>query len=547
MDGSQRHSEVAERSSMNRDWWRGAALYQVYPRSYADANGDGVGDLAGITQRLDHIADLNMDGIWISPFFKSPMRDFGYDVSDYCDVDPIFGTLEDFDLLVEKAHGLGLKVVIDMVLSHSSVEHPWFQQSRMTKDGNRSDWYVWADPRPDGTPPTNWQSVFTGPAWTWDARRKQYYLHNFLSTQPDLNVRNPEVQDALLRIMRFWLDRGVDGFRLDALNFYMHNPNFLDNPPVDDATGAERPFDYQQRINNRSHPDIFPFLAKLRAEAENHGAVFLLAEIGDQSSEEEMIDYAEYSEGVHSSYSFVFLGDDPLTPALIKDAFAPWLRRSAWPTWTFSNHDAPRAVSRFGRDGNIPAIRQLFALLAAMRGTLILYQGEEGGMVQAHVPYEALQDPEAMANWPLTKGRDGARTPLVWNTDVPLGGFSARHDVQPWLPVDPRHLTAGLEDQASDPGSAVSGAREIFGYRRGERRLTDGELAFLDDLDDDCLGVIRWPAGDEDKKLLCLFNLSAEPREVPADMVGDIRLAQGFDSLSGDLSGYGFVFAEYAE
>ena len=213
-------------------WWRGAAIYQIYPRSFADSNGDGIGDLPGITGRLDYVARLGVDAIWLSPFFKSPMRDFGYDVSDYCDVDPVFGSLGDFDALVAKAHGLGLKVIVDQVYSHTSDQHAWFQESRSDSDHPRAEWYVWADAKPDGSPPSNWQSVFGGPAWTWDARRGQYYLHNFLPEQPDLNVHNPEVQEALLNVARFWLDRGVDGFRIDAINFAMHDQMLRDNPPA---------------------------------------------------------------------------------------------------------------------------------------------------------------------------------------------------------------------------------------------------------------------------------------------------------------------------
>jgi alpha-glucosidase len=247
-------------------WWHGAAIYQIYPRSFADSNGDGIGDLAGITARLDHVARLGADAIWISPFFTSPMRDFGYDVADYCDVDPVFGTLADFDALVARAHDLGLKVTIDQVYAHTSDQHPWFVASRQSRDNPYADWYVWEDPKPDGSPPSNWQSVFGGPAWRWDARRCQYYLHNFLAEQPQVNAHNPAVQQAILDVMRFWLDRGVDGFRIDALNFLMHEPSLRDNPPApDDGRRRTRPFDYQLKLYNQSHADIVPFVERLRA------------------------------------------------------------------------------------------------------------------------------------------------------------------------------------------------------------------------------------------------------------------------------------------
>ncbi len=264
-----------------RPWWKGAVIYQIYPRSFADSNGDGIGDLPGITARLDHVASLGVDAIWLSPFFTSPMKDFGYDVADYRDVDPIFGTLEDFDALVARAHELGLKVVIDQVYSHTSDEHPWFTESRSSRTNARADWYVWADAKPDGSPPSNWQSVFGGPAWTWDARRGQYYLHNFLKEQPQLHVHHAEVQAELLATARFWLDRGVDGFRLDAINFMMHEPTMRDNPPAPDTGKTRtRPFDFQLKLYNQSHADIVPFLERIRATLDEYGDRFTVAEVG---------------------------------------------------------------------------------------------------------------------------------------------------------------------------------------------------------------------------------------------------------------------------
>jgi alpha-glucosidase len=281
--------EAAQPHTATQPWWRGAAIYQVYPRSFMDANGDGIGDLPGVTARLDYIAALGVDAIWISPFFTSPMKDFGYDVADYCDVDPIFGTLADFDTLVTKAHALGLKVLIDQVYAHTSDEHAWFAASRASRSGDLADWYVWADPKADGSPPSNWQSVFGGPAWTWDARRGQYYLHNFLPGQPQLNCHVPAVQDALLDAARFWLDRGVDGFRLDALNFAMHDPALTDNPPApDNGKQRTRPFDYQQHLYNQSHPDIVGFIERIRTLCDDYGAVFTMAEVGGNHALDEM-------------------------------------------------------------------------------------------------------------------------------------------------------------------------------------------------------------------------------------------------------------------
>ena len=298
-------------------WWRGAAIYQIYPRSFADSNGDGIGDLPGITNRLDYVARLGVDAIWLSPFFKSPMRDFGYDVSDYCDVDPVFGSLADFDALVAKAHALGLKVIVDQVYSHTSDQHSWFQESRSGSDSARADWYVWADAKPDGSPPSNWQSVFGGPAWTWDARRGQYYLHNFLPEQPDLNVHNPEVQDALLNVARFWLDRGVDGFRIDAINFAMHDQQLRDNPPATHDRKRGRPFDFQQHIYNQSHPDIVKFLERLREVTDSYGGRFTLAEVGGDHALAEMKEFTGGDRRLNSAYGFDFLYAEKLTPKLV--------------------------------------------------------------------------------------------------------------------------------------------------------------------------------------------------------------------------------------
>ncbi|MDB5680872.1 MAG: alpha-glucosidase, partial [Sphingomonas bacterium] len=319
-------NEVARMTALQaatREWWRGAVIYQIYPRSFADSNGDGIGDLPGITARLDHVASLGVDGIWLSPFFTSPMLDFGYDVADYCDVDPIFGTLADFDALIARAHELGLKVLIDQVYSHSSDHHPWFRESRTDRTNPRADWYVWADAKVDGSPPNNWQSVFGGPAWTWDARRGQYYMHNFLSEQPQLHVHNPAVQDALLATAQFWLDRRVDGFRIDAINFAIHDPALTDNPPAPPGPRT-RPFDFQLHIHNQSQPEIPLFLERLRALADRYGATFTVAEVGGPTPEAEMHAFTEGNRRLNSAYGFNFLYADKLTPALVRDALAQW-------------------------------------------------------------------------------------------------------------------------------------------------------------------------------------------------------------------------------
>ena len=490
------------------EWWRGAVLYQVYPRSFADTNGDGVGDLPGVTAHLEHIASLGVDGLWLSPFFTSPMKDFGYDVADYRGVDPVFGTLDDFDRLVEKAHGLGLKVVIDQVYSHTSDQHPWFAESRRDRTNPKADWYVWADAKPDGTPPSNWQSVFGGPAWTWDARRGQYFMHNFLPEQPQLNARNPAVQDALLDAARFWLDRGVDGFRLDAINFAIHDPSLRDNPPMPPGVGKRtRPFDFQDKLYNQSHPDILPFLNRVRAVMDGYGDRFTVAEVGGEHADREMRLFTAGTDRLHSAYGFLYLYADALKRELVEAGEGMWPngRGEGWPSWTFSNHDAPRAVSRWaeGRDPRALA-EMMMLLLMTLRGNAFIYQGEELGLPQAEVPFERLVDPEAIVNWPQTLGRDGARTPMPWCSNQPQAGFST---AEPWLPVDPAHVPLAVDVQEAEPLSMLKATRRLVRLRRAHPALRIGSMTILDTPEP--LLVFRREAAGE--RLMAAFNLGHEP------------------------------------
>lgn len=488
------------------DWWRGAVIYQIYPRSFADANGDGIGDLKGITDKLDHVASLGVDGVWLSPFFTSPMKDFGYDVADFCDVDPIFGTLADFDALLARAHTLGLKVIIDQVYSHTSDQHAWFQASRESRTGDKADWYIWADAREDGTPPNNWQSVFMGPSWTWDNRRGQYYMHNFLSSQPDLNVHNPEVQEALLASAKFWLDRGVDGFRMDAVNFMMHDPEFRDNPPAYEDRGP-KPFDRQEHLYNQSHADIPKFLARMRKLMDAYPGTFTVAEVGGERALEEMQLYTEGDSRLNTAYSFEFLEADSLSAIVIRAAVEAWpdTPGMGWPSFTFSNHDRPRATTRWGLDldaEDSPAFaKMLNMLILSLRGSVCLYQGEELGLPQAHVPYERLTDPEAIANWPATLGRDGTRTPMPWQKGAPHAGFGAH---EPWLPMDPRHEVRAVSVQEADENSVLNALRDFLKFRKGEKALIKGAIAFLD-APEPVLAFRRTLAGES---RLCVFNLS---------------------------------------
>jgi len=504
----------AEQPADTLPWWKGAVIYQIYPRSFQDSNGDGIGDLRGITDRLDHIADLGADAIWISPFFTSPMRDFGYDIADYCDVDPIFGTLADFDALVARAHALGLKVTIDQVYAHSSDLHDWFAQSRQSRNNDKADWYVWADPKADGTPPCNWQSVFGGPAWTWDARRGQYYMHQFLASQPQLNVHNPAVQDALLAAMRFWLDRGVDGFRLDALNHAMHDPLFRDNPPApDDGSLRTRPFDYQIKRYSQSHPDVVPFVERIRTLCDEYGAIFTVAEVGGALAEQEMKAYTAGNRRLNSAYGFNFLYTDALTPALVAETVARWPDKPGmgWPSWAFENHDAPRALSRWCAPEHQAAFARLkVTLLMALRGNAILYQGEELGITQVDIPFERLQDPEAIANWPLTLSRDGARTPLPWSVTAAQAGFTSG---EPWLPIGDDNIARAVDAQQADPQSLFHFTRAMLSLRKRTPALRHGSLEILV-ADASCLAFRRHT---ETQSMLCVFNLGATDRKWPID------------------------------
>lgn len=471
-------AKTMARAELDRDWWRGAVIYQIYPRSYQDSNGDGIGDLNGITRRLPYIASLGVDAIWISPFFTSPMKDFGYDVSDYCDVDPMFGSLADFDALVEMAHRLGIKVMIDLVLSHSSDQHAWFKESRQSRDNPKADWYVWADPKQDGTPPNNWLSIFGGSAWQWDTRREQYYLHNFLVEQPDLNFHCPEVQEALLDVVRFWLDRGVDGFRLDTINFYIHDKQLRDNPPLPtemrnaSIAPSVNPYNYQLHIHSKNQPENLEFLKRFRAILDEYPGSTCVGEVGDaQRGLEIMGEYTSGGDKAHMCYAFDFLSGKDLTSERVievlraVDVAAP----DGWACWAFSNHDVPRHATRWDLG---PAAQKAYAtLILTLRGSVCLYQGEELGLPEAEVPFEDLQDPYGIEFWPEFKGRDGCRTPMVWENSNQNGGFSEH---TPWLPVSHAHLSHAVAAEEEEPGAPLHHYRKAIAFRKAHKALTRG-------------------------------------------------------------------------
>lgn len=495
------------------DWWRGAVIYQIYPRSFQDSNGDGIGDLRGIADRLPHVASLGVDAIWISPFFTSPMKDFGYDVSNYCDVDPMFGTLADFDALVAKAHELGLRVMIDLVLSHTSDQHPWFGESRASRDNDKSNWYVWSDPKPDGNPPNNWLSIFGGPAWQWDGRRQQYYLHNFLTSQPDLNFHEPAVQDALLDVARFWLRRGVNGFRLDTINFYVHDQQLRDNPPLAEelrnATIAPQvnPYNHQEHLYDKNQPENLDFLRKLRAEMEPYGAA-AVGEVGDAQKGLEIL--GEYTAGddlMQMCYAFEFLANDRPTAQEIADVMnkVDVVAADGWACWAFSNHDVKRHASRWnlGSDG----LKLMSTLMMCLRGSACIYQGEELGLTEADVPFEALQDPYGIEFWPEFKGRDGCRTPMVWEKSNDNGGFSQG---KPWLPVSPEHLRNAVQAQEDDTDALLHHYRKAIALRQNHAALRKGEHS-APEADGTVLYFTRQFDGET---IFCAFNLGDAPTDV---------------------------------
>ncbi|PWR03126.1 alpha-glucosidase [Meridianimarinicoccus roseus] len=496
------------------DWWRGAAIYQIYPRSFQDSNGDGIGDLGGIIHRLDHVARLGVDAIWISPFFRSPMLDFGYDVSDYRDVDPMFGSLGDFDALIDRAHGLGLKVLIDLVLSHTSDQHPWFRESRSSRDNAKADWYVWADAKPDGSPPNNWLSIFGGSAWEWDGERMQYYLHNFLTSQPDLNFHCPEVQEELLDVARYWMDRGVDGFRLDTVNFYFHDKQLRDNPPLavedrnENTAPAVNPYNFQDHLYDKTQPENLAFLRRLRAVLNDYPGATTVGEVGEsQRGTQVQADYTAGNDLLHMCYDFDFLSNVYPSGTQVARVLERFQRivTEGWACWAYSNHDVVRHTSRWNMQE--PAARAYAGLMMCMRGSICLYQGEELGLTEAYVPFEDLQDPYGKRFWPKFKGRDGCRTPMPWVDDSHNGGFTDGH---PWLPVAMEHLRRAVSVQERDAGSTLSFYRDMLAFRKAHVALRKGAMQVIEARDD----FIAFARVHDGHEVFCAFNLSGEGVDV---------------------------------
>ena len=526
------------------DWWRGGVIYQVYPRSFQDQSGNGIGDLPGIIRRLDHIASLGVDAIWLSPFFASPMEDMGYDISDYKAVDPLFGTLADFDELIEKAHARGIKVVIDQVISHTSDKHPWFIESKSSPDNPKADWYVWTDPTKAGAVPNNWQSVFGGTSWEWNATRRQYYLHNFLVSQPDLNFHNPDVRDAVLDVLRFWLERGVDGFRFDTVNFYFHDQQLRNNPPkhAGKLVKAVKPYNMQNHRFDKTRPENLDFLKRVRSLLDEFGAMSV-GEVGEEDRPiEVMAEYTEGKERLHMAYSFEMLSPN-FNPEHFRSRIEGFFKGAphGWPCWSFSNHDVIRHVSRWlGHATDRDAIaRQAIALLLGFRGSVCIYQGEELGLTESELEFEELTDPPGIRFWPEDKGRDGCRTPIPWESGAAPNGFTTG---KPWLPVKPPQSALNVADQEKDEGSVLNHYRALLKLRKEHAELVSGDISFFRT----AAPVLAFRRDLDGKTLICAFNLSAAP--VSARLVnarGGTLLEPSKANLKGaslDLPANGFAY-----
>jgi alpha-glucosidase len=486
-------------------WWRGAVIYQIYPLSFADSNGDGFGDLPGIEAHLDHVAWLGADAVWLSPVFRSPMRDWGYDVSGHTEIDPLFGTLDDLDRVIARAHALGLRILLDQVWSHTSDQHPWFAASRQARSGPFADWYVWADPAPDGSPPNNWLSVFGGAAWRWEPRRRQYYLYHFLESQPKLNLRNPAVVAAILEIGQFWLERGIDGFRLDAVDFLLHDAGLRSNPPAPVAEIPLKPFGMQIHRYDMMQEEARGVICAIRALTDRYPGTVTLAELSSQPGAYARIADYTGSDGFHLGYTLRLLRG-AFSASLFADALIEGADAIAAFSlcWGFGNHDVVRAATRWGSD-NLERLRLAIYLMAALPGTLCLYQGDELGLPEAVLEHQEIRDPFGIAYWPDFVGRDGARTPMPWRGDLAHGGFTGGST--PWLPVPDAHLPLAVDNQTRDPGSILNIWRECLSWRKTCTPVLYGTVEHVATQGP----VLAFERVFESERILCVFNLGSEP------------------------------------
>ncbi|MFV9505280.1 MAG: alpha-amylase family glycosyl hydrolase [Oscillochloridaceae bacterium umkhey_bin13] len=451
---------------MHHPWWQTGVIYQIYPRSFQDSNGDGIGDLPGIISRLDYLQWLGVDAIWLSPIYPSPMADFGYDVADYTAIDPIFGSLADFDRLVAAAHGRGLRVILDLVPNHSSDEHPWFVQSRADRDNPYRDWYIWRDPASDGGPPNNWRSNFGGPAWTFDPTTGQYYLHLFDPKQPDLNWRNPAVRTAIHEAMRFWFRRGVDGFRIDVIWMLIKHPDLPDNPP-NPTWQPGQPDQWQfERIYDQDQPEVHAVIRELRAVSDEFPERVLIGEIY-MRVEDLVAYYGAKLDEVHLPFNFNLVTMESWSAARVRDLVARYeaaLPAGAWPNWVVGNHDQSRVASRLGQ----PMARLAQILLLTLRGTPTLYYGDELALEDVPVPPERVVDPQGLRTPGMS--RDPARSPMLWDGQ-PGAGFS---DGEPWLPLAPDYATRNVAAQRNDPQTMLALTQHLLELRQASPALQFG-------------------------------------------------------------------------
>ncbi len=496
-------------------WWLDGVIYQIYPRSFSDSNGDGLGDIPGITSHLDYLADLGVDAIWLSPVYPSPDKDFGYDVSDYVAIDPHFGSMADFDRLVAEAHSRGLHVIMDMVMNHTSDQHGWFKESRSSRDNPKRDWYIWKDPLPSprlpsllskkavvGKPPNNWQASFGGKAWEYDANTGQYYLHLFTIEQPDVNWRNQEVRKAQLDAFRFWMDRGVDGFRLDVFNAYFKHPALPDNPPKFGLRG----FDRQHHIYDIDQPDMVPLLNELRLLLDSYPHRYAVGETYFASLKK-ILSYCG-PDKLHAAFSFDFTSKDlvyPWNPRWIMEQVtrreAAFNAANIWPTTVLSNHDLPRAASRYSHGENDVQAKTSMALLLTLRGTPFMYYGEEIGMRDIHLRRNEILDPPGRKYWPIYKGRDGCRSPMQWSEAV-HAGFSTAN---PWLPVHPNYETRNVAAQREDPDSLLNFTKDLLALRRKLPALRQGDFVPVKT----SRGVAAYLRQTEAQSILVALNFSS--------------------------------------
>ncbi|WP_016956037.1 alpha-amylase family glycosyl hydrolase [Catenovulum agarivorans] len=492
-------------------WWRGAVIYQIYPRSFYDSNNDGIGDLPGVYAQLDYIANLGVDAVWLSPFFKSPMKDYGYDISNYRQVDPVFGDVEDVKKIVAKAHSLGLKVLMDMVLCHTSDQHTWFKQSRSSKCNDKADWYIWVDPNDDGTPPNNWLSIFGGSAWEWDSHREQYYLHHFLSSQPSLNFHNSAVRQQMLDETEFWLQMGIDGFRFDAINFCFHDSLLTNNPAKckDKRRGrgfsTDNPYAYQYHYYDNTRPENIAFIEDLRELLNQYPGAISLGEIAAEDSIETMAEYTHSNNRLHLAYNFELLTDE-CNASYLHQVINQVNQKitGGWPCWAIGNHDVVRVRNRWGGDkGSLAQTKLYHTLLLSLKGSACLYQGDELALPQADIEYVDLCDPYGIRFWPRFKGRDGCRTPMPWNEQLNCGFSQAK----PWLPVAKGHSALAVSHQLQDGDSMLSFCKHLLSWRKNSEVMRLGEMKDLQ-VEGELLSFIRY---DELVCILCILNLSDKP------------------------------------